>query len=572
MGVQAEEHLEKHFFKRLTRLFMVRRFVGSWIALLILLAGIVSLQLQGLSGYYQELQPISGGTYTEGVVGTFTNASPLYATGLVDASVSKLVFAGLLKYNAQNKLVGDLAESWKSSEDDKAYTVTLKPNLKWHDGEALTAEDVVFTFQTIQNPDAKSPLFRAWQNVTIQAVDARTVTFRLKSPLAPFVYSLTTGIVPKHSLASITAAQLRSAPFNTMRPVGAGPFQWETIETLGSTETTQQNIGLKAFADYHNGAPKLQQFVIKTFGSEAPLISSFQKQEINGLVGLDRMPDALSQIEEIKEYSIPLTAESLAFLRTDSELLKDTKVRQALVQAIHVPTIVNGLSYPAIIADAPLLRGQVGYNPNLRQLATNVEQAKKLLDEAGWKEMPNEKVRVNGSKKLNLKLFAQNNPDHAHVTGQLQKAWQAIGVETQVTLPSEQDLQSVINDRTYDVLVYGISIGADPDVFAYWHSTQSDLRAASRLNFANYQSTTADRALEGGRTRVDANLRGAKYVPFLEAWRADAPAIALYQPRFLYITRGQLFGFDQEVINAAAERFNNVQNWMIRQGQTVKPL
>ena len=128
ISVQAEEHIEKHFFKRLARLFDVRRFVVSWILLLAILCGIVGLQLNALTAFYQELQPVAGGSYSEGMVGDFTNANPIFATELVDSTVSRLVFAGILKYDNNNQLVGDLAESWKVSKDGKTYTIVLKPN------------------------------------------------------------------------------------------------------------------------------------------------------------------------------------------------------------------------------------------------------------------------------------------------------------------------------------------------------------------------------------------------------------------------------------------------------------
>ncbi len=571
ISVQAEEHLERHLFKRLTRLFDVRRFVIGWLLLLVLLASGVTMQLRALGSYYQDLIPVAGGTYSEGMIGSFTNASPIYATGLVDATVSRLVFAGLLKYDANNQLVGDLAESWKIDEEGKVYTVVLRPGLKWHDGKELTAEDVAFTFHTIQNPDAKSPLFHAWRGIDVKANDARTITFTLPSSLAPFIYGLTTGIVPKHSLEGIDPAQLRSSPFNTARPIGAGPFAWDTIEIIANgNEPNLQNIGLKAFDAYHSGAPKLGQFIIKTYTSEEQLVASFQNQEVNSLVGLNSLPDRLVKNKDVTEYSTPLTAETGVFLRTDSELLKDARVRQALVQAVDVPAIVGGLGYPAIVADSPLLRGQLGYNAAYRQLPKNLEQANKLLDDAGWKLPAGETVRTNGQVKLSLKFFAANNADYSNLAQRIQEAWRAIGVETQATLPTDADLQNVVNSRGYDALLYGVSVGVDPDVFAYWHSTQADPRARSRLNFSNYKSTPADKALEAGRSRSDPSLRSAKYLPFLQAWRNDAPALMLYQPRFLYITRGRLFGFEPRAINSAADRLNNVENWMIRQDYAPK--
>ncbi len=571
MGIQAEEQIEQHFFKRLSKLFDVRRFVIGWLSLVILLGVSVTMQLRALGSHYLELRPAPGGTFTEGMIGTFTNASPLYATGLVDSTVSHLVFAGLLKYDENNSLVGDLAESWQTDDESYTYTFKLRSHVSWHDGQPLTAEDVVFTFQTIQNPDAKSPLFRAWQGVDIKATDSSTVVFKLSTQLAPFIYSLTTGIVPKHLLQNVEPAQLRSSQFNTSTPVGAGPFKWGTVESSAQgLDTKLQQIGLEAFEHYHGGKPKLQGFVIRAYVDEKHLLDHFDNKEINGLVGLDRLPDQFRNDDKINEYSAPLSAETMVFLRNDSELLKDVRVRQALVKSLDIPTIVNGLEYPSIVADAPLLRDQLGYNAALRQLPPNLEEANKLLDEAGWKRTDNQAIRTNGDKKLSMKFVAQNNADYTYVTKQVQKAWLGIGADVQVTLYPETDLQSSIKNRDYDALLYGISLGVDPDVFAYWHSTQSDPHATSRLNFSNYKSTTVDKALEAGRSRLDPSLRIAKYLPFLQAWRADVPAIALYQPRFLYITNGELFGFQPKAINIAADRLNNVQNWMIQQDYVPK--
>lgn len=570
MGFQAEDHLERHLIRRLTRLFEVRRFMAGWLALVILLGLGVTLQTRALNGYYQELRPIGGGTYTEGMVGSFTNANPLYATSLTDTTVSRLIFSGLLRYDENNQLIGDLAESWKTDEDGKVYTVTLRPDLQWHDGKSLTSADVVFTFQTAQNADAKSPLFAGWQGVKVAALDERTVTFTLTNPLAPFIYSLTTGIVPKHSLESTNPAQLRSSAFNTTYPVGAGPFKWSAIEVTGDViDSREQHVGLTAFAEFHRGAPKLQQFVIKTYVNEDQLVRAFNEQDINSIVGLDRLPDSLAQKGTVQEYTAPLTALSMVFFNTASESLKDTRVRQALVQAVDVPTMVSGLGYPVVVADQPLLKGQLGYDPGMRQFTPNIEQSNKLLDDAGWKRPAPDKSRQNAAGvPLLVRFYAHNNADYTYLTQKLQTAWQALGVDVEVQLVADTDLQNAIKGRAYDALLYGISIGNDPDVFAYWHSTQADLRSGSRLNFSNYKSTPADKALEAGRSRTDDQLRAAKYKPFLQAWRNDAPALALYQPRFLYINRGQLHGFAPKKINSAADRFGNVENWMIRKAYT----
>ncbi|HSX32185.1 MAG TPA: ABC transporter substrate-binding protein, partial [Candidatus Saccharimonadales bacterium] len=281
LSVQTGQRIEDDFFKRLERLGAVRRFIVAWITAIVLLIGCTVTQMRGLSAYYQELGPAPGGTYTEGVLGAFTNANPIYATDLADTTVSRLLFSGLVKYDNKNNLVGDLAESWTADARGINYTFTLRPDLRWHDGRPLTADDVVFTYQVIQNPDARSPLFSSFRDIVVAAPNDHTVTFALPGPLASFPYSLTNGIVPKHILGSTPMLDMRSVSFNSTQPVGSGPFMWQALELSGgSADTREERIGLKAYDRYHFGKPKLNSFVIRTFRNPDHLISSFKKQEV----------------------------------------------------------------------------------------------------------------------------------------------------------------------------------------------------------------------------------------------------------------------------------------------------
>jgi peptide/nickel transport system substrate-binding protein len=570
LGVQAEEQLEQHFFKRLSRLTNVRRFVISWLALFVLLVIAVVLQTAGLTRYYQSVQPVPGGVYTEGILGSFTNANPLYAVGPVDMAVSRLIFDGLLEYDQGNQLVGALAEKWSVDERGTTYTVVLRSNLVWHDGKPLTAEDVAFTYRTIQNPDAKSPLLASWQGIKVTAEDERTVSFVLPTVLASFPYSLTNGIVPKHLLAETPVSQLRSINFDTTQPVGSGPFKIEAVELTGDTpETRQEQVALAPNPRYYGGAPKLQQLKIKSFLNERSMLQSFERQELNGMSGLEAFPDVLAKTANVHEYNIPMTGEIGVFFRTAESVLQDIKIRQALVQATDQSSLLGGLDYPVIAAHGPLLASQLGYTKDALQLPYNVDNANKLLDDAGWNKDATG-MRSKDGKPLSIRLFSRSTSEYAYVTQTLQQDWRKVGVQTEVILQSDTDLQDTLGKRDYDALLYGISLGSDPDVFAYWHSSQSDIRSVSRLNFSDYRSGTADKALEAGRTRIDPTLRAVKYRPFLDAWRVDAPALMLYQPRYLYITRGTLYGLDAKVVNLSIDRYANVQNWMIREAKVAK--
>jgi peptide/nickel transport system substrate-binding protein len=145
----------------------------------------------------------------------------------------------------------------------------------------------------------------------------------------------------------------------------------------------------------------------------------------------------------------------------------------------------------------------------------------------------------------------------------LSSDWAALGVQAVPVLQDLTDFQTTLETHNYDALLYGISIGADPDVFPYWDSSQADQRSTTRLNFSDYKSTTADTALEAGRTRLDPALRAIKYRPFLQAWQTDAPALGLYQPRFLYITRGHVYGLADHTLNTDGDRYESVSDWEI---------
>lgn len=568
---QAEQHFERLFFKRLNRLANVRRFVVGWMTLLILLVVSVGLQARGLGVYYQKIGPVEGGTFREGIIGTFTNANPLYASTNVDGTVAKLLFSSLFAYDSKNKLVSDLADRWEADENGQVYKIFLRKNILWHDKKPFTADDVVFTYQTIQKPDAKSPLGTSWRGVAVQKLDDFTVEFTLPSPLASFPYSLTNGIVPKHILEGIPASQLRSVPFNTVNPIGTGPFIWGSVEVTGLDKNSRsEQVALKRNESYHLGAPKIDQYVVKAFRSEDKLIQAYERQEISAIVGLNSVPDSFKDASSTIVHSTPMDGNVMLFMNNSSEFLADTKVRRGLVHATDVKNLLSQLSFSAISTNSPLLKEQIGYDASLTQLSFDSELAKKTLEESGWL-LQADGTRKKGEQTLTLRLVSQNVAEYAAVAKQVQKQWKDIGVQVEVGLRSEEDMQGdVLSRHNYDVLLYGITLGIDPDVFAYWHSSQADIRSPSRLNLSEFKSKEADKSLEAGRTRIDAKLRAVKYRPFLVAWREEAPAIALYQPRFLYITRSQVVGYSMNRLNSAVDRLNSIQNWTVLQDKTVK--
>lgn len=562
LSLATEKSIERNLFRRFSRLKPVRRFVAGWTALMVLLMVGLTAQFQQLSAYYQEVKPVPGGIYAEGIVGSISNVSPIYAASDVDRSLSRLVFSGLLTYDADGKLVPDLAKKYDITENGKLYTFTLKPGLIWHDGAPLTSADVAYTFNTIKDPDTRSPLFASWQNITVEAPDPATVTIRLPTTLASFPYNLTTGIVPQHILGKITATNLRSSDFNTVRPVGAGPFRWRGLQVAGSDPSErEEQVALVPFEAYAGGKPKLSEFIMRVYTSEDSLQQAFATGQLSAAAGLTTVPKNAPGNTE--EHSLLLAAGTYVFLKTTQPVLSSVKVRQALVAASNPGDIIKQLGYLTRPVTGPLLSGQLGFNKSTNQKTNDIVTAQRLLMEDGWQTGAGRVLTKNGQP-LKFNLVAADTGENRLVTRELKKQWQAVGVQLNVQLVAPSDYGTVLANHDYDSTLHGIAIGADPDVNVYWNSAQADIRSNTRLNLSEWKNPTADAALEGGRTRVDPAVRVVKYAPFLQAWQQDAPALGLYQPRFLYLTRGPVYGLTKHSIAGSADRFNGVADWQIR--------
>ena len=564
-GHQADDHIDRLLIRRISRLADVRRFILLWSLLFIILFFATFLQFRNLSKYYQTLKPVAGGIYNEGVIGSFTNANPIYATGTADTAISRLVFSGLFKYDKQNQLVGDLAKDWAFGTGQQQYIVHLKHNIKWHDGKPFTAEDVVFTYKTIQNIEAQSPLYSSWQGISVSRVNDYTVSFDLPNPLSAFPYSLTNGIVPAHLLESTPPEQLRSSVFN-ISPIGTGPFIWKYVQVTGTKpEDRQQRITLSANKKFHNGRPKLDGFNLITYSDDQHLIASFDAKQLNAMSGLESEPSNLVKDNTVQAYATPLTSAVMSFFNNSRPVLNDANVRKALVSSVDRSQINSLSQYPLRVVDEPLLKSQLGYDPASAELPYNIDYANQVLDQAGWVKNP-QGIRAKGAQVLEFTIVSQDTHNYAAAASFLQKSWMKIGAKVDVHYFSSDDLQTqVISNHSYDVLLYGISLGVDPDVYAYWDSAQASITSQGHLNLSEYKSASSDQALEFGRTRSDPTLRAIKYKTFLTNWKNDAPALALYQPNYLYISRGPVFNFERKAFNNTADRFYDVNLWMVRQ-------
>jgi peptide/nickel transport system substrate-binding protein len=568
-GTKAEQQIDRNFLGRFNHLLPVRKFVIGWLGLVIVLIVLVLVQVLTLSGYYQVLKTVPGGIYNEGVIGSYTNANPIYATSDSDNTVSSLIFAGLFKTDSSGNLVGDLASGYSMDAAETTYTVHLKPNLKWQDGKLLTAKDVAFTYHLIQNPDAQSPLFSSWQGINVSAPNDSTVVFKLPDRLASFPYNLTTGIVPEHLLQNVPVSDLRSAAFNTTNPIGAGPFAWQGIQIISGDDpqNEQVDIALKPFNGYVDGAPKLDKFEVQIFANQQQLNKAFQNKQLTAMEAVTPPSKQIQNKVGVIKHNFILRAARMVFFKTSTGVLSDSSVRKALVEGSNVPNIINDLGYSTVPVREPLLKGQLAYDPTYLQAGFDPSDANSTLNSDGWTYAKGQQYRSKSNQQLSFTLTASNSAEDQMVTSKLQQDWKKIGVKMNVQSLDPTDFQGALSLHNYDAVLAGISIGVDPDVFVYWDSSQADIRSANRLNLSEYKNATADASLEAGRTRLEPALRVIKYQAFLQAWQQDNPALGLYQPRLLYLTNTKVGGLSNEMLTNPTDRFNNVQNWEIQEAK-----
>jgi len=286
-----------------------------------------------------------------------------------------MIFRGLTKFDENNKPVADLAKSWNIAADGLTYIFHLRDDVKWHDGKPFTAKDVKFTLEAIMNPENNSPNLQELEEVkTVEIIDDHTVQITLKKTFPPLLDKLTRGIVPEHILAGQNIA---TADFNN-NPVGTGPFKF--VEWKKG-----QNIILEANPDYYGTKPKLEKVIFKVLPDANVRAVQLETGEVD-VSFLE--PDQLKRMEKVSTitvHKIPTADYRVMMFNFRKPLWQDVKVRQAICYATNRQAILDGvLLGEGSTAYGPL---QLNWsnNPNVEKYDYNVDKAKALLVEAGWK-------------------------------------------------------------------------------------------------------------------------------------------------------------------------------------------
>jgi len=539
---------------------------GSRYLLLIILLLLIAGGIYWGYRYYQDntiLEAAEGGTLVEGMAGQPKLINPLLSqTNDVDRDLVKLIFSGLLTYDQERILTGDLADNWELSEDEKEYTVHLRDDIYWQDGQPITADDVVFTYQLIQDPAYPGTLADDWRDVVIAKVDDRTIKFTLSNVFSPFLVNLTTGILPKHLLENNSPADLDVIDFNT-HPIGSGPFKIDNYKI--STDGTINSIELKKNPNYYQKSPHLNSIVFKFYPDYQQLYHAYQNKEVMSIsrILIADWPQVDSQINDAQIFDIPLGQYTALFINQDGRaLLRDPYIKEAMAYIIDRPRIIEEVVHnKGRIIDTAIPEGYMGHNPDIVHITPDQEKAKALLETGKWTDVDGDGTREKDNQRLSIKLITSDNPEYMLTAKIIQENCQSIGIDLVVENYQIGNLENeFIKNRNYDLLLFGENLGLDPDPYVYWHSSQVE---DPGLNLSNYVNVEVDRYLEAGRQSNDIDKRIHSYLPFQQVIFDDKPAIFLYQPFHIYAVNQAVQGINIGNISNPADRFLNISDWYL---------
>lgn len=502
-----------------------------------------------------------GGAFTEGVIGRPGFINPILATSETDKDLSRLIYSGLLRHTPEGDLVNDLADELNISPSGVVYTVTLKNDVVFHDGEKITAEDIVFTIDKIKNPLIKSPLRASWDGVDVSSEGDKIIKFTLEQPYSLFIENLTLGILPKHIWKDFDVNNFNNNAINT-NPTGSGPYKIVTIKRNG--DGLIEKYKLESFKNFSIGRPYINEININFYKDENELIEAYRDGDINAGGGIS--PTNLTDDVDSQDIARFQLARVFAIFlnQNQADLFTNKAVRRAIDLAIDrellVEEVLGGYGSPL---HGPLVNFSLD-----KERAVSVKdanKAKEILIEDGWSLNENavfKKGEEESKKELSFTLATANVDELVEAAKLIKDDLERIGIRVVLRIFEIGDLnQEIIRPRDYEALLFGEVTGRDPDLYAFWHSSQ---RLDPGLNIALYTNITTDKLLEDARVAETREARYKIYIEFEEEIQNDLPAIFLYAPDYLYIYNEKIKNVIPHTINAGSERFADIHNWNIK--------
>ena len=519
-------------------------------------------------------QPTSGGIYSEGLVGSLGRLNPLLDwNNPPDRDVDRLVFSGLIKFDARGLPQPDLAESWGATPDGTVYNFTIRSSAVWQDGTPVTSDDVIFTIGLIKSGSFfPQDIKDLWNQITVTRLDDENLKFTLPEPFAPFLDYLTFGVLPKHLLASTPANLLASAPFN-IKPVGSGPYKFDHFVVENGHVA---GLVLTLSGNYYGQMPYIQQVVFRYYPDSKSAYDAFKQGDVLGVSQLtsDILPQALND-PNLLVYSSSLPQMSIVMLNLNNNqvaFLQNANVRRALMLGLNRDYMISSLlKGEGIVADSPILPGSWAHYDGIEHIGYDPDAAVALLKQEGY-VIPSTggTVRSKASQSLSLTLVYPQDALHAQIAKVIQQDWAQIGVQANIQgMPYDQLISNALASRTYQAALVDLNLARtpDPDPYPFWHQAE----ATGGQNYSQWNNQAASEYLEQARTETDFTVRARLYRNFQVVFAKDLPSLPLYYPVYNYGVSAQVHGVQLALpMYDTSDRLAFMANWYLVTRRTIE--
>ncbi|WP_332603749.1 peptide-binding protein [Bacillus sp. S1(2024)] len=506
-------------------------------------------------------KPQQGGDLIAGSTGEPTLFNSLYSTDTASSDIERLIYNTLLDVNEKLEVENQLAEEVKESEDGLTFDVKLKEGVKFHDGEEMTADDVVFTYSIPMSDDyvgERGSNFKMIESVTKKG--KYEVQFKLKKP-DPYFYNVTLasyGILPKHILKDVPISKLGEHEFNRKNPIGTGPFKFKEWKE-------GQYVKVEAFDDYYAGRPHLDSITYKIIPDSNAALSQLQAGDVDYLV-VTPGPDykTAEKFNNVKmETDLGLNYTYIGW-NERNELFKDKKVRQALTHALDrqalVDQVLDGDGEIANIPESPLSWNYPDNKDKFKTFEYDPEKAKKLLKEAGWTDSDGDGILDKDGKKFSFVIKTnQGNKTREDLAVVVQQQLKEIGIQAKPQIVEWSALIEQMNPPNwdFDAMIMGWSLATFPDQSNIFHSKEAE----KGLNYVWYQNKKLDKLLDEAKTLKDREEYKKAYEDIYEILAEDQPYTFLYYTNYHRAMPKNMKGY----VFHPKEDFYKAEDWWLDQ-------
>lgn len=499
--------------------------------------------------------PAYGDMFISSSIGDASYLNPILATDSASGEINNLIYNGLVKYDKNLKLTGDLAERWSVSPDNLKITFYLKKNILWHDGFPFTAEDVKFTYEKLIDPNVKTPYSSDFLIIkNFKLIDESTIEITYKEPFAPALESWGIGIVPEHIFSK---GDFNTNPANRS-PTGTGPYKFKEWKT-------DEKIVLEANKNYFEGKPFINRYIYRIIPDQAVQFLELRKESIDEM---NLTPDQSKAYPEFflhyTKFRYPAFTYTYLAFNLNIPLFNNKKFRHAVACCIDKKEIINGvLLGMGKAANGPFPPQSWAYDDSVKDIEFNVSKGKELLKQLGWIDSDGDGYLDKNGKPLEFTIITNQGNKMRSLTAEIiQAQLKKAGIKVNVRIIEwSAFVHQFVDKHNFEAIIMGWSLSRDPDQYSIWNSSQTH---EGQYNFISYSNHEVDRLLTEGRKIFDQHKRKIIYNKFHRIIADDLPYIFLYYPESLPVVHNRFKGVE---LAPAGIGWNFYKWWVPRKDQ-----